>query len=192
MDRRPDEQRSTVPPDPTTDGPVAYPNTIEDPSTGSRITFFERGVDEEGAYLLMEGVLPPGGDSGPARLHPRARVRSEVVAGRADVTVRGETRTLRPGESLDIGVGVPHGIRNGGADPLVVRTTLRPPGEFEAASRALYEVGAGGRPDPFAVAAVLSRYRADVRLAVAPWWLQRPLLSGLARLATLLGRNPLA
>ena len=169
----------------------AYPNTIEDPSTGASITFLERGVDERGAYLLMDGVLPPGTDSGPARLHPRSEVRSDVVTGRAEVTVRGEPHTLLAGEALTITPGAAHSIRNGGADNLVVRTTLRPPGEFEAAIRALYEAGAGGQPDLFAVAAVLSHHRGDVRLAGVPWVLQRALLRVLAGTATILGRNPL-
>ena len=169
----------------------AYPETIDDLSTGASITFLESGIDEQGAYLVMDGVLPPGTDSGPARLHPQSEVRSEVVAGRAEVTVRGEPHTLLPGEALTIAPGAAHSIRNGGADSLVVRTTLRPPGEFEAAIRTLYEAGAGGRPDVFAVAAVLSHYRADVRLAGIPWLIQRPLLGSLAALATMLGRNPL-
>ncbi|MFC6862718.1 cupin domain-containing protein [Halomicroarcula sp. GCM10025817] len=138
----------------------------------------------------MNGVLPPGVDSGPARLHPRAVAHSAVVAGRADVTVGDETHSLLPGESLTIAVGEGHSIRNSGTDTLVVRTTLRPPGEFEAAIRALYDAGAGGRPDLFGVAAVLSHFRADVRLAGVPWALQRPLLRVLAGIATLLGRNP--
>ena len=175
----------------SSDNPLGYPNTIEDLSTGASITFLEHRVDEQGAYLLMEGVLPPGIDSGPARLHPRAEAHSEVIAGRADVTVRGETYTLLPGESLTIGIGEAHSIRNSGIDTLVVRTTLRPPGEFEAAIRALYEASAGGEPDVLAVAAVLSYYRADVRLAAVPWWLQRSLLSMLARISTVLGRNPI-
>jgi mannose-6-phosphate isomerase-like protein (cupin superfamily) len=191
MDRVSDEHQWTVSDRPTSNGSPEYPNSIEDLSTGARITFLERGVDEQGAYLLMEGVLPPGIDSGPARLHPRAEARSEIVTGRADLTVRGEARTLFPGESRHIGVGEAHSIRNRGDDTLVVRTTLRPPGEYEAVTRALYEAGAGGRPDLFAMAAVLSHYRADLRLAGAPWWLQRPLLSVLAGLATMLGRNPL-
>jgi quercetin dioxygenase-like cupin family protein len=169
----------------------AYPNTIEDLSTGASITFLERGVDEQGGYLMMDGVLPPGTDSGPARLHPRSEARSEVIAGRADVTVRGDSHVLLPGESLTIAPGEAHSIRTRGDDTLVVRTPLRPPGEFEAATRALYEAGAGGRPDLFAVAAVLSQYRADVRLAAVPWLVQRPLLRALAGIATMLGRNPL-
>jgi mannose-6-phosphate isomerase-like protein (cupin superfamily) len=191
MDRPSDESQSVVADGPTGDDSVRYPNTIEDPSTGARITFLERDADERGTYLLMDGLLPPGTDSGPARLHPRAETRSEVVTGRADVTVRGESHTILSGESLTIAPGEAHSIRNGGADTLVVRTTLRPPGEFEAAIRALYEAGAGGRPDLFAVAAVLSHHRADVRLAGVPWWLQRPLLRALAGIATVLGRNPL-
>jgi mannose-6-phosphate isomerase-like protein (cupin superfamily) len=191
MDRFSDGSQSTLSDDPTSTDAVRYPNTIEDLSTGARITFLERGTDDWGAYLLMDGVLPPGTDSGPARFHPRAQTRSEVVAGRADVTVRGASHTLLPGESINIAPGEAHSIRNGGADTLVVRTTLRPPGEFEAAIRALYEAGAGGRPDLFAVAAVFSHYRADVRLAGVPWVFQRALLSVLAGVATALGRNPL-
>ena len=166
-----------------------YPSTVEDRSTGARITFLERGVDQEGPYLLMEGDLPPETDSGPARLHPRAEVRADVVDGRAVVTVSGEETVLRAGESLVIAAGHPHTIRNGGEGPLVVRTTLRPPGEFEAAIRSLYESGAGGRPDPLGVAAVLYQYREDVRLAGLPWRLQRPLLRVLAAVARALGRD---
>jgi quercetin dioxygenase-like cupin family protein len=190
MDRVADEHRVVEPNGPTSEGSTGYPSTVEDPSTGARITFLDRGVDEQGAYLLMDGVLPPGIDSGPARVHPRAEARSAVVAGRADVTVRGERHTLLPGESRHIPAGEAHSIRNGGTDTLVVRTTLRPPGEFEAAIRALYGAGAGGKPDVFAVAAVLSHYRADVRLAGIPWSIQRPLLSVLAGIATVLGRDP--
>ncbi len=180
-----------VPGDPSENDSVRYPSTVEDLSTGARITFLERGVDEQGAYLMMDGVLPPGVDSGPARLHPQSEVRSKVMAGRASVTVRGDSHVLLPGESLTIAPGEAHSIRNRDDDTLVVRTTLRPPGEFEAATRALYEAGAGGRPDLFAVSAVLSHYRSDVRLAGIPWVIQRPLLGVLAGTATILGRNPL-
>jgi mannose-6-phosphate isomerase-like protein (cupin superfamily) len=190
MESRTDRQQSMAPDGSRSDDLPGYPNTVEDVSTGASITFLEHSVDEQGAYLLMEGVLPPGIDSGPARLHPRAEAHSEVVAGQADVTVRGEIYTLLPGEALTIEIGEAHSIRNSGSDTLVVRTTLRPPGEFEAAIRALYEANAGGEPDLLAVASVLSHYRADVRLAAVPWWLQRPLLSVLARVSTVLGRNP--
>lgn len=167
-----------------------YPITVGDPSTGARITFLERGVDERGPYLLVEGVLPPGTDGGPARLHPRSEARSEVVEGRAVVTVSGEEMVLLPGESVVIAAGDPHAIRNGDEGPLVVRTTLRPPGGYEAAIRALYELGAGGRSDPLVVAAVLYHHREDVRLAGVPWHLQRPILRVLAVVARALGRDP--
>ena len=167
-----------------------YPVTVEDPSTGARITFLERGVDEQGAYLLMDGILPPGIDSGPARLHPRSEARSEVVDGRALVTVRGEETVLLPGESVVLDAGDPHTIRNGDEGQLVVRTTLRPPGEFETAIRTLYGLGAGGRPNPLSIAAVLYRHREDVRIASVPWRLQRPILRVLTAVARALGRDP--
>ena len=190
MNHRPSD---TGHPDSTPDTDTAaseYPTTVEDPSTGARITFVERDVDERGPYLLVEGVLPPGRDGGPARLHPRSEARSEVVAGRAVVTVSGEERVLLPGESVVVGAGDPHTIRNGDEGPLVVRTTLRPPDGYEAAIRALYELGAGGRPDPLGVAAVLYRHRDDVRLAGVPWRLQRPILRVLAVVARALERAP--
>jgi mannose-6-phosphate isomerase-like protein (cupin superfamily) len=191
MDTGPDEHLSTGAGDSPRADTSGYPNTIEDLSTGASITFLERGVDEQGAYLLMDGVLPVGINSGPARLHPQAEARSEVIAGQADVTVRGERRVLRPGESLTIAAGEAHSIRNGGDDTLRIRTTLRPPGEFEVATRALYAVGAGGRPDVLAVAAVLFQFREDIRLSGLPWLVQRPLLRALAGIARRLGRDPL-
>jgi len=73
-----------------------YPITVEDPSTGARIILLKHDVDEQGAYLIMDGVLPPRTDSGPARLHPRSEVRSEVMAGRANVTVQGTPTSCVP------------------------------------------------------------------------------------------------
>lgn len=167
-----------------------YPTTIEDPTTGARIRFLERGADERGTYLLMEGVLPTGVDSGPVRLHPRAEAYSKVVDGRAVVEVDGEKNTLLPGESVVVAAGNPHAIRNDGEKRLVVQTTLRPPGEFEAAIRALYGLATDGEPDSLGAAAVLYRHREDVRLASIPWNLQRPLLRVLAGIARILGRGP--
>ncbi|WP_232833809.1 cupin domain-containing protein [Saliphagus sp. LR7] len=138
----------------------------------------------------MDGILPPGIDSGPARLHPRSEARSEVLDGRAIVTVRGEETVLLPGESIVLDAGDPHTIRNGDEGRLVVRTTLRPPGEFETAIRTLYSLGAGGRPDPLSVAAVLYRHREDVRLVSVPWRLQRPMLRALTVVVRALGRDP--
>ena len=172
------------------DTETEYPKIVEDVSTGARITFVERGIDDEGPYLVMEAVLPPETDSGPARLHPRAEARSDVVDGQAIVTVDTEEMIVSSGDSLSIAAGVPHTIRNEDDRPLIVRTTIRPPGEFEAAIRALYELGAGGRPDPLGVAAVLYHHREDVRLSGVPWGIQRPALRVLAGVASALRRSP--
>ena len=92
MDSRSDEHLLTGSGRSTRTDPAGYPNTIEDPSTGASITFLEHGADERGAYLLMDGVLPPGTDSGPARLHPQSEVRSE---NKLFATLRPTTRKLR-------------------------------------------------------------------------------------------------
>ncbi|EMA37759.1 cupin domain-containing protein [Halococcus hamelinensis] len=96
--------------------------TVEDARTGGRITFLDRGVDEEGAYLSIEGVLPVDVSSGPARYHPRAAARAEVIAGRAIVELDGEERILLPGKSTAVTATTPHAIRNDGAAPLIVHT----------------------------------------------------------------------
>lgn len=185
-------RRDTDHPDQTSDTDslaTDYPQTVVDASTGASITFLERGTDERGSFLVMDGVLPPGVDSGPARIHPRAEALSEVVEGRAVVTVRGEETVLLPGDSVVIGAGASHTIRNGDDESLVVRTTLRPPGEFESAIRRLYSLGAGGRPELLGVATVLYDHRDDVRIAAVPWWVQRPMLGLLASVAQVLGRG---
>ncbi|MFC5369066.1 cupin domain-containing protein [Salinirubrum litoreum] len=169
-----------------------YPRTVVDSSTGASITFRERGTDDRGSYLVMDGVLPPGVGSGPARIHPRAEAVSEVIEGRAVVTIRDEETVLLPGESVAIAAGDPHTIRNWDDASLVVRTTLRPPGEFESAIRGLYGLGAGGRPDLLGVAAVLYHHREDVQIAALPWRVQRPVLRLLTAVAGVLGRDPSA
>ncbi|WP_394295088.1 cupin domain-containing protein [Halococcus hamelinensis] len=138
----------------------------------------------------MDGELPIGVDSGPARLHPWAEARSKVLDGRAVVDVDGEESVLLPSESVVVAAGDSHTIRNGGKGALVVRTTLRPPGEFEDAIKALYRLGTSGGPNLLGVAAVLYRHREDVRLTSVSWGLQRPLLRVLAGTANALGHDP--
>lgn len=76
-------------------------------------------VDTRSTHQTKRIVVHPG-----ARLsYQRHRRRAEhwfVVAGDAEATVDGRTRTVRAGESVDIPLGAAHRVANTGPDELVL------------------------------------------------------------------------
>ena len=78
---------------------------------------------------IFEQFCDPGLGA-PIHLHAVEEV-LEVIEGEAEVTLRGESLTLRANQSLVIPAGARHGFRNIGSGILKVRATLASP-IFEA------------------------------------------------------------
>ena len=78
---------------------------------------------------IFEQFCDPGLGA-PIHLHAVEEV-LEVMEGEAEITLRGESLTLRPNQSIVIPAGARHGFRNVGSGILKVRATLASP-IFEA------------------------------------------------------------
>ncbi|MBS1603800.1 MAG: cupin domain-containing protein [Bacteroidetes bacterium] len=78
---------------------------------GARMVVCITGEQADEQLSLIEGVMPPGSDSG---LHVRLREDETIhlVAGELELTVGGQRTMLRPGESYFIPRNMPYRVRN--------------------------------------------------------------------------------
>jgi len=83
---------------------------------GVPITIHLSGEQTGGQFTLIEGTMPAGGDGG-LHAHRREDETMYLLDGELDVTIGGESFTLRPGESYFAPRGVPHRLRNRGCAP---------------------------------------------------------------------------
>lgn len=65
-----------------------------------------------------------------ARALPGTDAIYTVLAGRAWVVTDAAQVTLEPLQAVIIPAGIPHGVRNDGADPLIVQIVVSPPEEL--------------------------------------------------------------
>ena len=81
----------------------------------------------QGAHLMV-GVncLEPGQEQ-PVHDHAGADKVYVVMEGRGQFTIGDETREAGPGEVVWAPAGLPHGVRNQGADRLVLLVGIAPP-----------------------------------------------------------------
>jgi quercetin dioxygenase-like cupin family protein len=84
-----------------------------------------------GEYVEMELTLPPGAFAPPAHVHPTQSEDYEVLEGSLDVSIDGEWRTLRQGDSASVPPGTDHTFRVSGDRPVRVRNFHRPGGHFD-------------------------------------------------------------
>ena len=108
--------------------------------------------ESNGAFVEMEWVLPPGCVPPPPHVHPHQVEDYEVLAGHLDVVVDGQWRTLAPGESASVPLGVLHTFRNRCGESVRVRNRHTPAMRFEEfierTSRTLQAVGVKRKRDP--------------------------------------------
>ncbi len=88
-------------------------------------------ADSDGAYVEMEFVLPSGCVPPPPHVHPAQVEDYEVLAGTFELVVDGRWRTLAPGESASVPVGVLHTFRNRSGETVRVRNRHTPAMRFE-------------------------------------------------------------
>jgi quercetin dioxygenase-like cupin family protein len=81
-------------------------------------------ADAEGAFLDLYCLLPGQGQA--VHTHADAEKLYYVLQGRGRFTLGGDVRELGPGEAAFAPRGVPHGVENASADPLVTLTVLTP------------------------------------------------------------------
>jgi quercetin dioxygenase-like cupin family protein len=94
---------------------------------GDRYTFAVTGAETDGAYAVVDAWVSPGGGPPPHR-HSREDEAFFVLDGAVDITVNGETRTVRAGESASAPRGSIHNFRNNTDAPAHMLFIVSPAG----------------------------------------------------------------
>jgi quercetin dioxygenase-like cupin family protein len=76
-------------------------------------------LDNANKNMLGYSVFKPGIDT-KQKIHTEAEELAYVVSGSGKLTVRNELISFSKGDSLFIPPGVPHGVRNDGAEDIVM------------------------------------------------------------------------
>jgi mannose-6-phosphate isomerase-like protein (cupin superfamily) len=118
---------------------------IVNPVQGDAVTFLETSEESGGERSLGELEVAPGGKVTP-HYHLSYTERFEVLEGRLNVMIDGESLVLGPGESATVPIGALHAWSNESTGPAVAQVELRPgqPG-FETSLRVAYGLAADGR-----------------------------------------------
>ena len=151
---------------------------------GERVTV----VEHSGDLLVLEATWDPEENRPPAHLHPHQDERFEVLEGELTAQVKGKTRVLRAGETVEIPRRAAHRMWNAGDAPARARWEVRPAlrtAEMFAAidrSREFRSHPKGGGMTVLGAAPVLAEFRDEFRLT-APAPVMRPLVALLARVA---------
>ncbi|MFL5843762.1 MAG: cupin domain-containing protein [Solirubrobacteraceae bacterium] len=106
--------------------------------------------------LEIDARWDPGAHPPPAHLHPRQEEHFEVLEGELTVTLDGETRVLRAGDSLDVPSGAAHAMWNASEAPARATWRVTPALNTHEMFRT---IGSGGAAD------FLERFAGEFRLA---------------------------
>ena len=123
--------QSPLPPDdPSRDAKVADADAPDAPHVGvvgDTYTVLLSGDDTDGRYCLIDMHVPPGGGPPP---HRHDFEESFIVqSGEIEATFRGETSTVKAGQTLHIPADAPHSFTNAGDAPARLLCICAPSGQ---------------------------------------------------------------
>jgi deazaflavin-dependent oxidoreductase (nitroreductase family) len=96
---------------------------------GDTYTVLVSGRDTAGRYTLIDMLVPRGGGPPPHR-HDFEEMFT-VLEGEIEVTFRGETKTVRAGETVNVPANAPHRFTNAAATPARLLCMCTPAGQEE-------------------------------------------------------------
>ena len=96
---------------------------------GDTYTIVVSGGDTNGAYTMIDMLVPPGGGPGPHR-HDFEEMFT-VVEGSIELTFRGATSVATAGTTVNIPANAPHSFRNRSAAPARLLCVCAPAGQDE-------------------------------------------------------------
>ena len=94
---------------------------------GDRVTILLAGDETNGAYTIMECLVPPGGGP-PPHLHHREDEGFLVITGEITFYLGGKIILLKSGEYLSAPREIPHHFKNTGLNEALVIETATPSG----------------------------------------------------------------
>ena len=149
------------------------------PGMGMRWEITRSTEDTAGDLFEATNWLDSHMPGPPVHVHPTAEESYEVVEGALEVCVDGEWRTVRAGETATVAAGVPHTLRNPGAEPVRIVNIHRPAQQFESFFREMHSLMQRGKikrlppkePRSAIYAAMLfGRYPNEIRTTKPPNW----------------------
>jgi mannose-6-phosphate isomerase-like protein (cupin superfamily) len=176
---------------------VARPGEqISNEAAGFEIRFRKTAADTDGDRLEMEATYAPHSTEPAEHLHPRQEERFEIVEGRMRARIGGHERHYGKGDELVIPPGTAHAMWNDGEQEARTLWQVRPALNTERFFEDLGRLAAEGRldengtPGPLTGAALMRRYRDEIRVTEIPPTLQAILFPPLSAAARVLGRAP--
>jgi quercetin dioxygenase-like cupin family protein len=169
---------------------------LENPVTGERMRFLKTSRDTDGAAVVVELTLQPGGTVAAAHVHPFQVEQFRIVEGTVGFKLGRERLEARAGETLVVERGTPHKFWNAGDTPARFVTVVRPALQFERLIETMFSLAADGKtnrkgmPNPLRLAVIAREHFDVVRLPLVPVALQRFGLALGAPVGRLLGYEP--
>ena len=97
---------------------------------GDIYTFLATTAETDGAYFVLEGMVPPEAGPPPHIHHDQAES-FYIVEGRLEVMVDGEVREAKAGDFLHVSKGTPHSFLNRSQTVAKIVATFVPAGNAE-------------------------------------------------------------
>ena len=146
-----DPSAISIPPDdPARDLVVARPDSDESLPhigvVGDTYTILLRGNDTAGRYTLIDMHVPKGGGPPPHRHDFEEEF--TLLAGEIEATFRGETSTVRAGETINIPANAPHSFTNVHDEPARLLCMCTPAGQEEFFEQVGVKVDGRTTPPP--------------------------------------------
>jgi quercetin dioxygenase-like cupin family protein len=168
-------------------------DALTNPATGETLVFRHTAAQSDGASVLVETIVEPGGFVAAAHVHPHQSERFEILEGLVELRVGRETNVRRPGDVAGVPAGTPHRFRNVGDTRAHFLCEIRPALQFESLIETMFALAEEGKtnhhglPNPFRLAVIAQAHFDTVRLPFPPTIVQRAALTAAAPLGRLLG-----
>ena len=168
-------------------------DTIENPSSGERITFDTTAAESDGRYLAGRIRLAPHGLGPPEHVHPVIEERFSVLSGRLTASVGGIEHDYGPGNAFIVPPGTAHRWWNRHPQPVEIEFRVSPAlplDRFLESVFALVQMGKAdvrGLPGPLRMAPILREHWDVLYLAKPPLPVQKAVMAALSVPARILG-----
>jgi quercetin dioxygenase-like cupin family protein len=166
---------------------------IENPIIKDRITVLKSTEDTNGEYFLGKLEVAPGGGN-PLHYHTTFTEKFTVMDGQLSVSLNGEEKNLKVGESAFVPKLAHHRFYNTTDKYAAALIELRPARNFEKAMRMLYGLARDGKTNAKSLPksiwhfALVCQYMESYTPGL-PLPIQRSLFGTLASIAKLLGKD---
>ena len=97
---------------------------------GDIYTFLATTAETDGAYFVLEGIVPPNAGPPPHIHHDQAET-FYIVEGQMEIMVDGEVRQTNAGDFVHVSKGSPHSFINRSQTPTKLIATFVPAGNVE-------------------------------------------------------------